>query len=975
MRTFITAIVLIISSWAIAQDSTGSIAGKMTDADFNDEPLPFANVLIKGTTLGTTSDFDGLFEISGLEPGTYTVVFSYVGYETREVADVLVEAGKISEVNVSMSASAEQLDEVVVTVVRRQDSQVAQLISQKKAVTVVESIGAQELGKLAVSDAAKATTKISGVTASQGSGDIFVRGLGDRYLSTTLNGLAVPSDDVERKNISLNLFPTRVIQNVSISKTYSSLNSADQASGVINVASRELQGDNLLQVSLSTGVNSNVSQQGVFDNFRVSPNINDATLGFYLRPRAIREQIISQGWNTQRLETPVNYNASIAAGKKFFDNKLAVLLTASHGRSNGYRQGVFRQFRGNALEDTITDATNYTSEVVNTVLADLVWFANDKNKLKSTTFFINKYAENVFEGGRNGEATIFEEDDLNNDSISQFIRDQNVKRTQLFVTQLAGTHQLNEKNSLQWAVGYNLLYADEPNRIRNEVNFNPREADDLGPGEVFDPSNPGAESIQLGFTGGFQQRKSTQQIADIEYNGYLKDVINLVDKESTQFKMELGVAYRNKERDFYSEFVGVEERNFNTVTANSLDDLGSIFTAANFSNNLLQLNVLGANANGDNADIYSGRLESQAAFADFNINLNDKWNFNAGIRYQRDQINVNYDVGNLALRVGESVQEYNNFYPALNVKYSVNEQHAIRFAASRTITLPEFKEIAPFEYVSPVGQVTRGNPDVQGSIDFNYDLKWEWFPTPGQLISVAGFYKDIQDPINRVRDRGSAGVFSYFNTSENAEVFGLELETKLDLLKATTDEDGEAVGNELSMVLNATRMWTNQDLIEQRTESGALIRSFRYKTISETELQGAPDYIINTSLNFNTAGENPFGASVTANYASDKIFALGVPTDQVNRDIFYDDAIIEKGFVVVDATLTKNIGENWQIRLAGRNLLNPDIRQTQQILRNIRDLAPLPVEQRLNADRVEEEVTVRSYTLGRTISLGFNYKF
>ncbi|PQJ16459.1 TonB-dependent receptor [Aureicoccus marinus] len=975
MRTLITALAFIISSLAIAQESTGSIAGKMTDADFNDEPLAFANVLIKGTTQGTTSDFDGLYEISGLEPGTYTVVFSYVGYETREVVDVVVEAGKISEVNVSMSASAEQLEEVVVTVVRRQDSQVAQLISQKKAVTVVESIGAQELGKLAVSDAAKATTKISGVTASQGSGDIFVRGLGDRYLSTTLNGLPVPSDDVERKNISLNLFPTRVIQNVSVSKTYSALNSADQASGVINVSSRELQGDNLLQVSLSSGVNTNVSQEGVFDNFRISPNINDATLGFYLRPRSIREQVISQGWNTQTLDNPVNYTASIAAGKKFFDNKLAVLVTASHGRSNGYQQGVFRQFRGNALEDTITDATNYTSEIVNSALADLTWFINDKNKLKSTTFFINKYAENVFEGGRAGNSTIFEEDDLNNDSISQFIRDQNVKRTQLLVTQLAGTHKLNDKHNLEWAVGYNLLYADEPNRIRNEVNFNPREPEDLAPGEVFDPTNPGAESIQLGFTGGFQQRKSAQQIEDIEYNGYIKDVINLIDKEETAFKIEVGAAYRNKERDFYSEFVGVEERNFNTVTASSLDDLGSIFTASNFSNGLLQLNVLGANANGDNADIYSGRLESQAAFADFNINLNNKWNFNAGFRYQRDQINVNYDVGNLALRVGESNQEYNNFYPALNIKYSLNEQQAIRFAASRTITLPEFKEIAPFEYVSPVGQVTRGNPDVEASIDFNYDLKWEWFPTPGQLISVAAFYKDIKDPINRVRDRGSAGVFSYFNTSERAEVVGLELETKLDLIKATTNEEGEATGNELSMVFNATRMWTNQDLIEQRTESGALIRSFRYKTISKTNLQGAPDYIINSSLNFNTAGVNPFGVSLTANYASDKIFALGVPTDQINRDIFYDDAIVEKGFVVLDATVTKDLGEHWQVRLTGRNLLNPDIRQTQLILRNIRDLAPLPIDQRLNAQRVEEEVTVRSYNLGRTISLGFNYNF
>ena len=273
------------------------------------------------------------------------------------------------------------------------------------------------------------------------------------------------------------------------------------------------------------------------------------------------------------------------------------------------------------------------------------WYINESNKLKSTTFFINRYSENLFEGGRAGESTRFEEDDLNNDTITQFLRDQNLKQTRLFVTQLAGMHKLSESNTLEWAAGYNRLNADEPNRIRNEINFNPREPEDLPAGEVFDPANPGIESLQLGFTGGFQQRKSTQEIEDIEYNGYLKDIINVVDEENTAFKIELGVAYRNKQRDFYSEFVGVEETSNMAVTATSLDDLDQIFTPANFENGSLQINILGSNANGDNADIYSGKLDSKAAFADFNINLNNKWNFNAGIRFQRDLIDVNYDVG------------------------------------------------------------------------------------------------------------------------------------------------------------------------------------------------------------------------------------------------------------------------------------------------------------------------------------------
>jgi len=265
MRLFLLICIVLFSSMVRAQDSTGSIVGKLTDKELNDEPLAFANVLIKGTTTGTTSDFDGLYEIAGLEPGTYTIVFSYLGYETVEIPNVVVEAGKVTNVNVPMSASAGvSLDDVVVTTVARKDSEVALLLDQKKAVTVVESIGAEQLGRLGVSDASAATTKISGVSKSEGSGQIYVRGLGDRYLTTTLNGLPIPSDNVDKKNIDLGLFPTRFIENVSISKTFSPNNSADQASGNINIQSKNITSRSDFGVSFSGGANSNVASGDVF---------------------------------------------------------------------------------------------------------------------------------------------------------------------------------------------------------------------------------------------------------------------------------------------------------------------------------------------------------------------------------------------------------------------------------------------------------------------------------------------------------------------------------------------------------------------------------------------------------------------------------------------------------------------------------------------------------------------------------------
>ncbi|WP_282075123.1 TonB-dependent receptor [Maribacter aquivivus] len=933
---------LFISIISSAQD-TGSIVGTLKDKELNDEPLPFANVLLKGTTKGTTSDFDGLYEISDIEPGTYTISFSYLGYETVEMPNIEIIAGKVTTIDVSLSASqGVSLDEVTVTTVARKDSETALLLDQKRAIEIKESIGAVELAKIGVSDAATATTKISGVSSSEASGDVFVRGLGDRYLSSTLNGLPVPSDDIDKKNINLSLFPTRVLQNVSISKTYGVEGSADQASGTVNITSRELAGSSELAIGVSGGVNSNVAKSGVYDNFRISQNSKNTTFGFYDQNLSTQQLITNQGWNTLRQENPMDYSMSIAAGKKIAD-KLAIFFTASHSRSFEHREGVFRQYRSNFIDDTITDATTFQKKIVNTGLLDITYLANAKNKIKSSTFFVNKLDENVFEGGRNGEATIFEETSPS-EGLFQFIRDQNTKQTRLLVTQLIGRHQIGEKNTLNWAAGYNLLNADEPNRIRNEVNF-----------------DPDGTLVQLGRNGGFQQRKSSQKIEDNEFSAYLKDELKIIDEETRNFKLNFGLSYRNKERDFSSEFVGVEEVNTNAVNPSSIDDLGAIFRQSYFDAGLLEINLLGSNANDERKDIYLGTLDSKAAFFSFNVGL-DQWNFDAGLRFQRDEIKVAYDIGNLSPRTGDSNQDYSNFYPSLNIKYTINELNALRLAVSRTITLPEFKEIAPFNYVSPTGQITRGNPDLIASKDINLDLKWEYFPSAAQLVSVAAFYKDISDPINRVRERGSAGIFSYFNSGEKAEIFGLEAETKLDLVTpAYNDDDGSESGYNLNMVLNVTRMWHQQDLKEIYNDEGNLLRSFQYKGITKTDLQGASDWIFNTSLNYDTAGDNPFAASINANYASDKIYSLGVPTDQTNRDIFYDDAIVENGFVVLNAQISKEFGEHIKVSLTGKNLLNPEIKQT-QLIRN-------PVTE------IELEQTVSSYSTGMGISLGLNYKF
>lgn len=913
-----------------AQDQkTGSIAGKLSDREMNGEPLPFANVIIKGTSKGTTSDYDGMYILENMEPGTYTVVFSFVGYETLEVPNVVVEAGKVTEVNTDLGSSAASLDEVLITTVARRDSEVALLMEQKNSVDIKESIGSQELAKLGVSDAATATTKISGVTSSEASGDIFVRGLGDRYLYTTLNGLPIPSDDVERKNIDLGLFPTRVIENISISKTYSADNSADQASGTVNIDSRELRGNDELSFGLQAGINTNVL--GEFGDFKVSPNQDDVYFGFYDQLVPTQYSVNNQTWNPQTDVLPLNRKYAVTAGKEYGE-KLRVLFTAAQSANFEYTSGIFNEYRDNNLYDYFSDTRNYTKTDNTTGLLDLVYKYNDKHRIKATSLFINKLTDEVYEAGRNGEGVVFEET-TPSENLNQFVRDQNIKQTRLWVNQLHGYHEFFKNNELEWAIGYNIVNADEPNRIRNEFNYD---------GEDF---------IQLARTGGYQQRKSSQKIDDREFNAFLEDQINFdVDEETGKnVFLQFGGNYRNKERKFISQFFGVEETSLNNVHPNSLDDLSNVFTTENFANGLLSFNRL-------TPDRYNALLESGGGFAQFNYG-SGKWNVNLGARYQADLLDVAFDVNNYPVNKPHTVHKtYDNIYPSLNVKYSVSEQSNIRLATSRTITLPEFKEIAPFEYVSQTGQITRGNPDLEASTNFNFDLKYEFFPSSGELISLTGFYKNIKDPINKVQDRGAAGVFSYFNAGNEANIYGLELETRMDVIDNEAPE-----GLDLAVAFNASRMWHSQDLKDVYNENGDFIRTFQYNNKNEIGLQGASNWILNASLNFSNEAENAFRGSLVANYASDKIYAIGSPSFQTQTDIFYNDEIIEKGFVTLDAVISKELNKNWELEFKGQNLLNPEIKRVQDI--------------RPSSTGIESTKTVRSYTRGAVLTLGVNYSF
>ena len=252
---------MLFFSLASANAQNGLIRGTLIDADFQD-PVPFANILVKETGTGTTTDFDGNYEISVSE-GTYTLQFSYLGYKTIEITDVVVNGIEATVVNVTMEVMAEGLEEVVVAVSAKQNTESAVLAFQKRAAGLVDGLSSQRIKSTGASDIASAVKSVPGVSV-QGGKYVYVRGLGDRYTKSILNGIDIPGLDPDRNTVQMDLFPTSILDNIIITKSSTAENPADFTGGIINVVTKEFPTNKQLNISVGTSFNPNMHYKSDF---------------------------------------------------------------------------------------------------------------------------------------------------------------------------------------------------------------------------------------------------------------------------------------------------------------------------------------------------------------------------------------------------------------------------------------------------------------------------------------------------------------------------------------------------------------------------------------------------------------------------------------------------------------------------------------------------------------------------------------
>ncbi|WP_158250389.1 TonB-dependent receptor domain-containing protein [Aquimarina sp. I32.4] len=417
------------------------------------------------------------------------------------------------------------------------------------------------------------------------------------------------------------------------------------------------------------------------------------------------------------------------------------------------------------------------------------------------------------------------------------------------------------------------------------------------------------------------------------------------DDQKKANTIELGINYRKTERQF--DFIQYST-NFESQILVDKNNIDALFNQQSIDTNIFSLVTDRGRAGNSNAltpFFYTADRTIFSPFGSTTLSLVENLTLNLGVRLDNVEQIVDYDtelissISNPASGPTGKIEE-NYILPSMSIKYNLSENSILRLAGSKTYTLPQFIEVAPFLY-EDVNFSRFGNPLLQPSDDYNVDLKYEWYPTSGEIIAITGFFKYIDYPINTIEVNSAGNDISFVNTPE-ATAFGVELEIRKDVFNKEARE-GANGSHKLTTGLNVSYLNTKQTLEDVDTDE----LTVRF-TNKEDNLSGASDLLINADLTYTINREKyDFLSSLVFNYFSDRIFTIGV----AGRE-----NIVETGIPTLDFINKLKLGKHFGISISAKNILDPKFTLTQDTTAG-------------------ETIDLTSYKKGINISAGISYKF
>jgi len=914
------------------------IWGVITDSRLG-EPIPEAEVsfLRRKKKVSVLTDLDGRYRLE-LDPGTYDIRFWAEVHQAQVVKHVTVELGTVAQLDADLAQDESAIDVVEVETTAERQAIEGQILMRQRSAAVGDSVGRGEIAKTPDRNAAQSAQRVVGATIV-GSRFVYVRGLGQRYTNAQLNGVPLPSPEPDVNSVPLDLFPALVLDSLTIAKTFTPDTPGDFAGGSVRIQTREIPKKFFLSPSISLGYNTastfrnRLTYRGGgtdwlgFDNglralpgdipsYRLSQNaakpggslVDEAELKRY-------GESINTFMSARRSLTPPNFGGSVVIGDGYDlggDRRIGYLAALTYSRTFSIRDEIYREYRKNGSD--LARNVDYQIETGNDAVrwgafASVTYEAAEGHRI-TLTGLRSQLSDNAARW-TDGTSFVGEEAVRHQTRLSFISRD-------LTTAQLQGEHTLKALNHaiVDWNLSISRAARNEPN-TRDDV----WEVDPESSVKQFHYAGNNAQAGRHLYS----DQRETAYGAGLDFTQPIVEV----PRES---KLKFGGAVSLRKREFAARRFNFEFARSPALTPPILcpqtkyDEscADALFKNQNIGP-LIQLDDSTLPT-----DAYHAKLNVFATYFMGDLSLTKNLRAIVGERIEMTRQTIDpFDQFNSGARLEGADLKSTDLLPALSLVYSTSEKGKLRASVTRTVARPQLRELAPYAYNEIVGGRTlTGNPDLNLTKITNGDIRFEYFPTPRETLAVSVFAKHFVDPIEPViLQTGGANSLTYEN-SPSANLIGLELEARKSL-------------DFLSEHLKRVSIISNLTLAESKItvrQTGA-----NFITNTSRALTNQAPYVVNVAVDY--AGETGFNARLLYNVVGPSVVEVGTGG--------LDDSY-EQPRHRLDAAISQDLGQHFNVRVTGENLLNAPFLMT--VGSSARD------------DRI-----VRKYTEGATFLLSLQY--
>jgi hypothetical protein len=932
---------------------TGALKGTVRDKKTR-ETIVGANVIIDGTTKGAATDLDGNYQIINIQPGNYKVKVSIISYETKISESIVIEKNRTTVLDLELEEISTLIQSVDVIAHRKTDTQLSMISSIKNSKLVICGISNQQFERTLDKDASEIIKRVAGITIIDNR-FIVVRGLIERYNTVLINRASTPSFESDAKAFSFDVIPSSTLDRIVIYKTPAPELPAEFAGAVVEIYTKNLPDKN----SMSAGLSSSLEENCTFSDFYMYKGGKFDWLGFDDGTRSLPDGFPS----TYVLDTLKNFHDGLTPemilqkqniitniGRSF--NKIWTANQYKSKPSIGLSFSIARKFKLAGLNAGNISYFNYSNKN-SFEETNLSRFESVYNNSDTIFSYIDKEYKNMARVSilnnwsliLNPDNTIEFRNLLNQIGESgytfrkgnDYYRGANTVSYELgymsrtiYSGQIGGKHTFNnDRSNLDWNIGYSYVNKNQPDirRLYYILNENP---DDVNYGKygMQLPIDATPEMIGRLFL------KMNENILNTSLNFVQK--LNIGDFWP-EFKAGLYIEERN--RDFSARNIGF------TVARSSLFNsnlcylpVDSIFSYTNI-NYTYGIKI---DEKSKPTDSYTANNQLLAAYIAANLPFTPLFTVYAGVRAEKNIQKLYGFQAPVDTTNKDIIIDTLNFFPSINMSYDLTENSLIRLAYGLTVNRPEFREIAPYAYYDfEQSSTIRGYEFLKNAYIHNWDFRFEWYPSPAEIVTLGLFYKKFINPIEMSLFPSSNGWDYKPINAESAISLGAEIDVSKSFRNLENYKNLLYYLRFFSLQLNASVV------------KSEVISDVNYVRDKSRAMQGQSPYIVNCGLIY--SDDKDLMISVMYNIIGKRIIVVGTPQDP---------NVYEMPRNLLDLTVSKKLNNHLYVKCGIKDIINDKVIFKQFV--SYKDST---------GANIERDQLLKSYNPGRSLVFGVTYLF